>query len=381
MRSLCLWLAVQIERYLKPLVARDEFASKDDRQTACRLFSPAVFYHTFEGGSPLITVFPTWTAYVGIDVAKTKLDVVLRLGERAIHQVFANTTDGFAALDGWLSSFALFPAQVRVCLEATGSYSDAIALDLFARGSTLSVLNPAVLVDYRRSQNIRSKTDKLDAHLVARSAQEKQPRAYKPLPAEILTLRALLPHRDDVQHMLRQERHRLEAGRMTDGIEQRVRTPIQDLQADFKASEGEIKAHPHLKAIWRRLQTIPGIGWLTAARLLAHLGEIGRFDKVGSLVSLAGLAVKEHRSGSSVRGKAQIDRQGRKDLRRSMSMSAVVALRVSPHIQQWAKRLQAAGKPKMSILVAIMRKLLHIVYGVWKTEQDSQPALAFPVAA
>src|SRR5947208_785808 len=370
MRSLCLWLAVQIERYLKPLVTRDEFASKDDRQTAGPLFWPAVFYHPFEGGSPMITVFPTWTAYVGIDVAKTKLDVVLRLGERAIHQVFAKTADGFAALDGWLSSFALSPAQVRVCLEATGSYSDAIALDLFARGYTLSVLNPAVLVDYRRSQNIRSKTDKLDAHLLARYAQEKQPRAYKPLPAEILTLRALLHHRDDVQHMLRQERNRLEAGRMTDGIEQRVRKPIQDLQADFKATEGEIKAHlkahPHLKAIWRRLQTIPGIGWLTAARLLAHLGEIARFDKVGSLVSLAGLAVKEHCSGSSVRGKAQIDRHGRKDLRRSMYMSAVVALRVSPHMQQWAKRLQAAGKPKMIILVAIMRKLLHIVYGVWK---------------
>ena len=236
----------------------------------------------------MIAVLTMLTAYVGIDVAKTKLDVVLRLGERAIHQVFANTADGFAALDAWLSSFALSPAQVRVCLEATGSYSDAIALDLFARGYTLSVLNPAVLVDYRRSQNIRSKTDKLDAHLLARYAQEKQPRAYKPLPAEILSLRTLLHHRDDVQQMHRQERNRLEAGRMTDGIEQRVRKHIQDLQADFKATESEIKAHlkahPHLKAIWQRLQTIAGIGWLTAARLLAHLGEIGRFDKVGSLV-------------------------------------------------------------------------------------------------
>src|SRR5207237_10747187 len=105
----------------------------------------------------------------------------------------------------------------------------------------------------------------------------------------------------------------------------------------------------------------------------------GRFDKVGSLVSLAGLAVKEHRCGSSVRGKAQIDRHGRKDLRWSMSMSAVVALRVSPHMQQWAKRLQAAGQPKMLILVAIMRKLLHIVYDVWKSDMDYQYSLAIPV--
>ena len=130
---------------------------------------------------------------------------------------------------------ALSPAQVRVCLQASGSYWHAIALDLFARGYPLSVLNPAVLVDSRRRQNIRRKTDKLDAHLLARYAQEKQPPAYKPLPAELLSLRALLHHRDDVHPMLRQERTRLQAGRMTEGIEPRVRKHIQDLQADFQA--------------------------------------------------------------------------------------------------------------------------------------------------
>jgi transposase len=185
--------------------------------------------------------------------------------------------------------------------------------------------------------------------------------------------------------MLRQERNRLEAGRMTEAIQQRVLKHVQDLQTEFKTTEGEIKAHlkahAPLKAIWQRLQTIPGIGWLTAARLLAHLGEIDRFDKVGSVVSLAGLSIKEQRSGSSVRGKAQIDRHGRKDLRQTMYMSALVAKRVSPHMQAWAKRLQAQGKPKKIILIAIMRKLLHIVYGVWKSEQDYQPALAFPAAA
>ena len=143
----------------------------------------------------MIAVLSVWMAYVGIDVAKTKLDVVLRLGERSIYQVFANTAQGFTALAGWLGSFGLEASQVRICLEATGSYSDALALDLFARGYGLSVLNPAALVEYRRSQNVRSKTDKLDAQLLARYAQDKQPRSYKPLPEEILTLRALLHHR------------------------------------------------------------------------------------------------------------------------------------------------------------------------------------------
>ncbi|HEU5228160.1 MAG TPA: IS110 family transposase [Ktedonobacteraceae bacterium] len=332
-----------------------------------------------------MAIITVQTAALGMDVAKTKLDVVLRLGERAIHQVFVNTAEGFAALDAWLGSFGLTVGQVRVCLEATGSYSDAITLDLFTRGYLLSVLNPAVLVEYRRSQNIRSKTDKLDAHLLARYAQEKQPRLYQPLPTEVLTLRVLLHHRDDVQHMLRQERNRLEAGRMTDAIKERVLHHVGALQAEFKTTEREIKAHlkahASLKAIWQRLQSIPGIGWLTAARLLAHIGEITRFDKVGSLVSLAGLAIKEYCSGSSVRGKAQIDRHGRKDLRQTMYMSALVAKRVSHPMRAWAQRLQAAGKPKKVIVVAVMRKLLHIVYGVWKSGLDYHPALAFPNAA
>lgn len=333
----------------------------------------------------MMTLVAVITAFVGIDVAKRKLDVVLRLNERALHQVFSNTKEGFAALDAWLRSFELTPSQVRVCLEATGSYSDAITHELFTRGYLLCVLNPAVLVDYRRSQQTRSKTDKLDAHLLARYAAERQPRPYTPLPEAILTLRALLHHRDDVQQMLRQERNRLEAGRMTEAIVQRVRTHISLLQDDFKTTEREIKthlkAHSDLKAIWQRLQTIPGIGWLSAARLLAHLGDIARFQKVGSLVSLAGLAVKDYQSGSSVHGRSQIDRQGRKDLRQALFMCALVARRCSAQMRAWAQHLTDQHKAKKVVIVAVMRKLLHIVFGVWKSGQDYQPTIAFPSAA
>ena len=129
------------------------------------------------------------------------------------------------------------------------------------------------------------------------------------------------------------------------------------------------------------MQSITGIGWLSAARLLAHLGEINCFKQVGSVVLLAGLAVKEVSSGTSVHGRAQIDRHGRKDLRRALYMCAVVALRCSPHMQAWAKRLQAQGKPKKVILVAVMCKLLHIAYGVWKTQTDYDPTVAYPTAA
>src|SRR5262249_32301353 len=157
---------------------------------------------------------------------------------------------------------------------------------------------------------------------------------------------------------------------MTLAIEQRVQTHISWLQEDFKTTEREIKAHlkahSDLKVIWQRLQSIPGIGWLSAARLLAHLGDITRFQKVGSLVSLAGLSVKDYQSGTSVHGRSQIDRQGRKDLRQALFMCALVARRCSAEMRAWAQHLTDQHKAKKVVIVAVMRKLLHIVYGVWK---------------
>ena len=324
-------------------------------------------------------------AYLGIDVAKAKLDVVLRRDTHCLHHIFENSVTGYAQMHAWLQGLGLHPQQLHASLEATGSYSDAVATFLYSNGYSLSILNPAVLVDYRRSQNTRSKTDKLDANLLACYGQERHPRLWKPLPEPIVTLRALLAYRTDQQQMLRQERNRLEAGRMTDWIEQNVRTHVADLQRHLKEAEQQIKKllreHTDLTLLWKRLQTIPGIGWLSAARFIAHLGEIERFAKVGSVVSLAGLAVKECQSGSSVRGKPQIDRHGRSDLRQTMYMCALVALRCSSHMQAWTARLRTQGKAKKIILVAVMRKLLHIAYGVWKTGDDYRPEVAFPLAA
>src|SRR5437667_2812166 len=150
----------------------------------------------------------TICATVGIDVSKDRLDVVLRREEREQPHVCANTAAGFLELHHWLCRQHVQPQQSQVALEATGSYSDAIALFLYKHNYGVSVLNPAVLVDYRHSVNVRSKTDALDARLLARYAQERRPRLWKPLPPEMQTLRFLLARREDLQHMLQQERNR-----------------------------------------------------------------------------------------------------------------------------------------------------------------------------
>jgi transposase len=324
-------------------------------------------------------------ATVGIDVSKDRLEVVLHTAEREQPHAYANSAAGFADLHTWLCSQGVTPQQTQVALEATGSYADAVALFLYEQGYVVSVLNPAVLVAYRKSVNIRSKTDALDARLLARYAAEQHPYAWKPLPPEMLTLRYLVARRQDLQHMLQQERNRLHAGRMDSWIRSRVQLHVKQLDKEshliWKRILEHLKAHPSLKSQWRRLQTIKGIGPLSAACILAEIGDISRFDDPRSLVSLAGLAVKRHDSGSSVHGRPKIDRHGRMGLRRILYLCAVSAMRWDPHMQRFAARLQTRGKALKVVRVAVMRKLLHIVYGVWKHEADYDPTLAFPQVA
>ena len=166
--------------------------------------------------------------------------------------------------------------------------------------------------------------------------------------------------------MLRQEAHRLQAGRLDEGVQPRVQEHVEQVRQELRTLEARLwqhlQAHEDLQAIWQRLQTMVGIGPLTAAAVLAQVGDLGRFDDVRALVSLAGLAVKQGDSGSSVHRRPLIDRPGRSDLRRLLYMCALVAMR---------------HDPAKVVIVAVMRKLLHIIYGVWKSEQDYDPQIAF----
>ena len=324
-------------------------------------------------------------ATIGIDVSKECRDVVLRREQREQARTCAKTLAGFGELQRWLLTQQVRPERTQVAEDATGSYSDAISQFLYEQGYLVSVLNPAVLVAYRKSVNIRSKTDALDARLLARYGWEYRPATWKPLPAEIQTLRFLMARREDVQHMLQQERNRLHAGRMDSWIRSRVQQHVQQLEKElrlmWKRVLEHVKAHPELKCQWRRLQTIRGIGPISAACILAEVGDISRFDDPRALVSLAGLAVKRHDSGRSVHAKVKIDRHGRVGLRRILYLCAVSAIRWDAHMQGFAARLQARGKALKVVRVAVMRKLLHIVYGVWKHEADYDPTLAFPQVA
>ena len=314
---------------------------------------------------------------LGIDVAKAKLDCALRLTSGKFrHKVVDNTPAGFKALDTWLAKEGA--AALQVCMEATGIYWEAAAEHLAARPeTTVSVINPAQIKAFGASQMVRTKTDKVDAKLIAQFCAERTPEPWQaPTPAE-KTLRALVLRLDALQAMRTQESNRLEVAResVAEGIAQHLKWLDDEIARISKAIRDHIDNDPTLRDKHRLLDSIPGLGERTTAVLLAFLAEPARFENARQAVAFAGLDPRQHESGSSVRGKPRLSKVGHGFLRKALYMPAMVAL----HRTDWGKvfrdRLAAKGKPPMLIIGAMMRKLVQVSYGVLKSGQTFQPGL------
>jgi transposase len=312
---------------------------------------------------------------LGIDVSKDTLDVALIAEGSTFHKTIRNTSQGYQQLEKWLEDHQA--GKVHACLEATGQYGEAIAEYLYECGHQVSVVNPARIKRYGESKLHRNKTDKADAILIAEFCQKENPAPWQPLSPEIKHLRALIRRLEDQKANLQQEVNRLKSGEKDSWVVGDLQIHIDYLQERIAATEKEIKEFinktPGLKSQQKLLTTIPGIGDLTAFILLAEIGDVSIFDNAPQLAAYAGLNPQGHRSGSSVHKKTRISKQGRSELRRCLYMPAVVALTHNPVIQDLNHRMTERGSLKMEIVVAAMRKLLHIAYGVLKNQTPFDP--------
>jgi transposase len=313
---------------------------------------------------------------LGIDVSKATLEVVLlRPGLAAQAASYAHTQAGFKKLDHWLRK--RHAGRVHACLEATGLYGDEVALFLHEAGHTVSVVNPARIKAYAESQMQRNKTDRLDAALIADFGLKQQPTAWTPPDPAWRELRALARHLLDLKAMQGQERNRLQAGVTSATVCQTLEAHIAFLQHQIETLEQHIQhpidQHPDLKQQRDLLDSIPGIGHLTAALLLAELADVRRFDDANEVVAFAGLNPRQRTSGSSVRGQTHLSKVGNPTVRHILYFPALAARRFNPLIAPWCDQLQARGKPKMVVIGAAMRKLLVIAYGVLKSGQPFDP--------
>lgn len=312
---------------------------------------------------------------LGIDIAKASYQVSLRRAEgKRRHKSFPNTVAGHAALLTWLAHHD--GAPVRACLEATGTYGDAVATVLADAGHTVSIVNPAAVKAFAQSQLRRTKTDGVDANVLADFCAALTPPRWTPWPVEVRTLQGLVRRHDAVQEMLTQELNRQQAGALAAPVAASLQRMIDALQAELADLARQIRdhldQHPGLRAQRDLLCTIPGIGAATVARLLAECRAITDFDSARAYAAFAGLVPRERQSGAS-RPRAHLSKLGAARLRWALYFPALAAMRFNPILQTFSARLLAAGKQKMVVVAAVMRKLLHIVYGVLKHQRPFDP--------
>lgn len=316
--------------------------------------------------------------YLGIDVAKAKLDCSLLLdptsGKRKAKSV-ANTPTGFAELLQWLHKQGITPSSIHAVLEGTGVYHEQAAMALSDAGVTVSIVNPAQVRDFARGLAIRNKTDGIDSQVLARYGALLQPAIWTPPSPQARVLQALLSRREAIAQDLQRERNRQEKADATDTpalIRQSLADSITFLQAQLKRLQQDIDdhidRHPALKEDLALLNSIPGVGPQVGRHLLSVLHRHD-FDNAAQLAAYLGLLPVERQSGSSVLGRARLSKTGPAHLRAVLYMAAVVATRYNPHVKALYTRLQARGKCKMAALGAAMRKLVHLCFGVWKTRQ------------
>ena len=307
----------------------------------------------------------------GIDVSKDVLDVAVRRDECRLETArFANDAAGHKKLCGWLTKGR---RSVRVVLESTGTYSLDVALALHgARGVTVMVANPRAIKQFTGALMQRSKTD-LTAAVALREFASRMPLvAWEPPPASVLELRGMARRIAALGAEHTRERNRWHALHATaeasavvsNDIEVNVRHLERRRELLTAQALTLISEHADLQAAFDLLISVPGIAAHSAIQLLPELLVLPQAMTVRQWVAHAGLDPRAHQSGTSVDKPARISKVGNAHIRRALYMPALVAVQRNDHVRAFFTKLVARGKTPLQAYVAVMRKLLHAIYGM-----------------
>jgi len=319
----------------------------------------------------------------GVDIAATSFMATwARPGQVAAPaRSFEQTAAGFAAFQKQLAATGVAPDATLVVLEATGSYWVALAVELHSAGYRVAVANPAHVHNYAKSLPRRGKTDGLDAHLLTSFGLERQPEAWTPPPAVYHELRQRLVARDGLLTMRQQARNQLHALEQwpvrVAAVQQQMTEVIESLDQQVRALEKaitEVLADGAWAASAAHLQSIPGLGLVTAAWLLVGTVNFTTCASAEAAANYAGLAPLERQSGTSIRGRPSIGHGGNGRVRTALYMATLSAARYNPVIKRFYTRLREAGKPAKVARCAAARKLMHLAFAVVTKGQDFDPS-------
>jgi transposase len=306
--------------------------------------------------------------YVGIDVAKDKLDVHVRPGGEA----FCVTRDAKGLVE-LVQRLQALHAPMLIVLEATGGFERTVAAALAAAKLPLVVVNPRQIRDFARAVGRLAKTDAIDAAIIAHFAEALQlePRPIRDDEAQALD--DLVSRRRQLIDMIVAETNRKKAI-TSKRIVREIERHLLYLQKLLTELDGDIDDAIRSSPVWREKEelmiSVPGVAQKTARSLIAELPELGTLDR-RSIASLVGVAPMNRDSGT-MRGKRKI-RGGRATVRSALYMATVAAIRWNPPLRDTYQRLRAAGKPAKLAIVAVMRKLVVTLNAIirdktpWKT--------------
>lgn len=312
--------------------------------------------------------------FIGIDIAKEKFDAALKRGNKFINTAFKNNASGFNAFEEWVKKHTANP---WVCLEATGSYGESIAEYLASENIAVSVCNPLQIKNYAKSILVRNKNDTIDAKIIAAYAEERKPRRFTAPSEAKKYVRGLLQLIDTLQGQKQQLSNQLEST-LLEPIRKEIKKAIKAIEkraAELdKKLKSSIKENSEHSEIRRRIKTVKGLGEKTVQAVIAYLPNINDFQNAKQLAAYAGLNPKQHQSGK-FSGKTTLSKIGNARIRKALYMPAMVVKNTNSHFGSFCQRLEKNGLTPKAIIGAVMRKLIHIIFGILKHQQDFNPAL------
>lgn len=301
----------------------------------------------------------TTHTFVGIDVAKDKLDVFIDLtpGSGAAHFTVVNDEAGIASIRQRLQSLTVG----LIVIEHSGRYERRCALELMDAGFAVALVNPRQTRDFARAINWMAKNDRIDARLLAEFGKRVEPRPSERIPANRAELDELVGRRRQLVQMRIAEKTRLQQA-SAKSVTRSIQESLERLDSQIQKLEKRIAKLIENDDDWRSkaelLRSVPGVGPVVASTLVAELPELGKFNR-GEIASLVGVAPFDRESG---RWKGQRTCfGGRVAVRSTLYMAVITAKRCNPIIRALAARLSAAGKAFKVVIVACMRKLLTIL--------------------
>jgi transposase len=316
---------------------------------------------------------------LGIDVSKDRLDASLSNGNKVWAGSFANSGEGWRQLQDWVTTQKI--RRVHACLESTGRYSLGIACTLYEGGHLVSIVNPAQIRDFARTKLGRNKTDRVDAFHIREYCKLFKPQPWTPPSQANRRLGELQTVRAGIVAGLTQWKNRKSSGMIDAAAQSLVEMTIShftsQLGAVDKAIAQTIEDDCGLRRKRDLLLTIGGVGETLAGVVLAELPGPDVLRSSAQVVAYAGLNPRQHQSGTSIDRMTGISKIGNAVLRAALYMPALSAMRYNPAIVALVTRLKSRGRlsPKQ-IVVAAMRKLLVLCFGVLKTRKPFDPAMA-----